>query len=189
MKMKPALVLISAAVLALTSCISHKRPIASSDGFPRLPWLKVEPEEELIAAFEKDPEKSQPWFAGDRSLPLSIQGLGLNGKVRLAKQGLYLDGGSQCYLLADEKDRLFAFCTSNPHSSASPAFLLGRMHFTEVGSVRVPLGSPSFQFLYRLVWSFSRDPRYQPDLEILRRVREELGLSEKEFAEMRKEPN
>ncbi len=180
------LALISAAVLCLTACVSHQ---PSDVRFPSLPLLDVKPEEKLAAAFKRDPEKSQPWLSGDRKPPLSIEDLGLHGQVRLVDQGLYFDGGSQFYLLADQAERLFAFCTSNPNPSESPAFLLGKVHFSNPGGLRVPLGSPSFEFLYRLVWSFSRDPRYRPDPETLRRFREDNRLSEGELDERMKEPN
>ena len=189
--MKRTLVFAGVVTLFLTSCMSDgKRSATSLHSSPRLPFLHVEGEEKIVAAFDKDPDATQPWASRNQIAPLSLDDLGLTGKIRLASsEGLYLDGGSHAYLIADEKDRLFAFCTSNPNSSAPPTFLLGRLHFTKTGSLRVSAGSPSYEFLHRLVWSFSRDPRYQLDPEVLRRVLKDHKISEKEFEEMAKEPN
>jgi hypothetical protein len=183
MKIVASYLLITLAVLSACSTGPQRAAEAA-----RLPLLRVPEDEALIATFESDPVKSQPWLAGERHPPTSVADLGLKDDVLLVSREVYLDGGSQAYLLRDGADRFFLFCTSNPRDR-EPSFLLGVQHFTDPQICRVPTGTRSYQFLFDLLWSFSGDPRYQYSAEQLQRAQESSGMSKEEFQRLQEKPN
>lgn len=154
----------------------------------RLPMLCCDPDEVLRTKFEQAPVELQPWLKGERLPPASLTDLGLGEGLRLIDHGVYLDGGSQAYVLCDAAGHFFAFCTSNPRD-AVPAFLLGGRHFTEPNLVRVAEGTRSYRFFFDLVWALADDPRYQCSREILERTRQSLGMSQEELARLLKKPS
>lgn len=92
-------------------------------------------------------------------------------------------------LISDEHGHLFAFCATrgNDYNGYGDSFVLGSLRPSRK-LVRVELGTKSYQFLFSLLWSFSREPRYQCDHTTLERYRRSLGVSEDEFAELLEEP-
>ncbi len=182
--MKLLCAFLTLALMAFGGCAHHTPETPES---ARLPLLSVLDDEARLAEFTRAPAALQPWLHGDRHPPVCLADLGLTPPLQLVHHSVYLDGGSQDWLLRDDAGHYFEFCTSFP-GDLPVAFLLGGAHWSEPHLLSVADGTPSFRFLFDLVWAFADDPRYRNDPKLLERVRISVGLSREEFARYYQKP-
>ena len=176
-------------VLALLGCLGCQHTAVIEPVWPGLPFLANPPAGKPTPEARRAALAAQPWSTGERKSPETVADLQIgSAPIRLIEVDTYFDGGSSGFLLEGEKGKFFAFCTSHPHGREKPAFLLGTLHFTEVGSTAAEHGSASFRFFYDLLWSFADDPNNRPSDDVLRRTRETLKISPEEFEKVLKKP-
>jgi hypothetical protein len=167
--------------------------VPANPRFPntRFPLLEVKKDFDAVERLMADPVGSQPWMRGPRKPPVSLRELGFKGKPSL----VCFEGGQREWgtvvVLSDRSGNLFAFCTSQVRIGESDefvdAYFIGGLRPSK-HLVRVDEWSPSYRFLFSLVWSFAKDKQYQPSSTTLAKARAHANLSESEFAELLKEP-
>ncbi|MBS0633544.1 MAG: hypothetical protein JSS11_16665 [Verrucomicrobia bacterium] len=186
--------------LALSACQQPTQkdstPVATvtrTGRFPdtRFPLLEAAANQSASERIERSLIENQPWLKGDLKPPTALSDLGLKGKLSLIDYGGDKASWGTRVVIADSSGHIFAFFSGQVRKGESDdfvdAFYLGGVT-PRKGMLRVFEGSPSYRFLFRLVWSFSRDARYRPSKATLERARAQLNLTESEFEELLTEP-
>ncbi|MEO5958454.1 MAG: hypothetical protein ABIZ49_05560 [Opitutaceae bacterium] len=177
---------------ALKGPVALPRP-QEAGKFPpsRFPLVEVETEPVAFDRIRNDPIRSQPWMQGARLPPTTLEDLGLHGKLSLsALAGGKTEWGTHV-IVSDSHGNLFGFFSAQARIGVTDdfkeVFWLGGLARSK-DLVRVDAWSPSYRFLFSLVWSFARDDRYQPSRETLEKARQHANLTESELTELLTEP-
>jgi hypothetical protein len=159
-------IIIAGVILILTfgGCL-HPTPARPETSRPhgrfystlRYPFLEVKSDPECIRRVEDDPLASPPWLRSRQRAPIRLRDLGLSGKLSLVDCGRGVSDPAFRVLISDEHGHLFAFCATrgNDYNGYGDSFVLGALRPSRKLE-KVELGTKSYQFLFSLLWSFSR---------------------------------
>jgi len=200
MKIVPYILLVASAcfygchVTPTVAPVDRPAPKIQSDdtGFSaaRFPLLDVPEDFDAISLFVSDPAAVAPWTKSQRLPISSIKDIGLSGKVRLAKFGPKATEAGYPVLMADDRGHMFGFCATNvtDYNGFGDSFILGTLSPSR-RFLRVLPGTPTYEYLFSLVWSFSQDQRYQCSPAYLEKIRSRLRLSPEDFRRFLSKPD